>query len=219
MRRRWSGGWVWEILAILAFFVAGWLTLRALALVPAATGVRPAPTVPVVVAKGAVAAFTPLAAPELAVRHFPPALVPAGAVADPATVVGRVSTVPLAPGQPVLAEDLLDPGQAPLPTVLLSAGERAVTVALGPAQDAGGWLRPGETVALYDVTAKGAAEITGAARVLSINGALTTTTATPPGQAALVTFAVPKATVAPVLEAAQAGALTVVLTPATGPVR
>lgn len=192
------------------------LTARALSLQRLLPVDKPSATVPVVVAQEAIPAYTKLAASMLAVRSYPPSLRPQGSLSTISAAVGRWVTVPLQPGEPVLSADLLAASTTPIPAALLQPGEVAVSVQLSAVQAAGGWVHPGQAVALYQVTAKGAQVLVNPARVLTVNGSLANTVSTPLSGTALLTLAVPNAQAGAVLAAAASGGLQIVLVPPPG---
>lgn len=67
-------------------------------------------TVPVVTAAEPLAAGTVVSAGQLAVAAYPHALVPEGAVAEPAELVGRTLAGPAGPGQPLTTTAVVGPG-------------------------------------------------------------------------------------------------------------
>jgi pilus assembly protein CpaB len=91
------------------------------------------PTVPVVVARTAVAAGTPLTARHLAIRHVPARYAPAVAYASPSSLVGTRAAVALSAGEdvsPSAVDDGTTSSGAPV-----RPGERvADLIAHGPAQ-------------------------------------------------------------------------------------
>lgn len=88
---------------------AGLLGL-ALALVVLRLAPPQARTEPVVTAARALAAGTVVSAEQLAVAAYPHALVPEGAAADPAELVGRTLAGAAAPGQPLTEAAVVGPG-------------------------------------------------------------------------------------------------------------
>lgn len=100
---------------------------------------------PVVVAAADLASGSVPAAADLVVRPFPPDLVPAGALADPAAGAGRVLVGAVRAGEPLTDARLT--GAGPLP-----GGGAAVPVRLAD-PDVAALLRPGSRV---DVVTSGA---------------------------------------------------------------
>jgi pilus assembly protein CpaB len=91
------------------------------------------PTVPVVVARTAIAAGTPLDARRLAVRHVPARFAPAVAYPSPAALAGTRAAVAVGAGEDISPASVDDGSAAPGAPV--RAGERvADLVARGPAQ-------------------------------------------------------------------------------------
>ncbi|HEX7298174.1 MAG TPA: SAF domain-containing protein, partial [Solirubrobacteraceae bacterium] len=87
------------------------------------------PTVPVVVVRVPLAAGQRIARAALALRHVPARYVPAGAVGDPALVVGRRAAVAVAPGADLDPALLRVPGDQKVSAgPRLGPGERALDV-------------------------------------------------------------------------------------------
>ena len=115
---------------------------------------RPAdpPTAPVLVAAHALAAGTPLTSADVRLARFPTAVVPDGALTDPAAVVDASTAVPITAGAPLLPGLLADdevrgpPGTVvatvrfadPAVAGLLSPGMRVDVLAATPEGGAGG---------------------------------------------------------------------------------
>ncbi|WP_460703152.1 SAF domain-containing protein [Luteococcus sediminum] len=86
----------------------------ACAVLLALTVLRPAPaaTVDVLVAARALPAGSSLAAGDLRLAHYPPALVPDGALDDPGRLTGRVLASPVDAGLPLTEQSVVEAGQA-----------------------------------------------------------------------------------------------------------
>lgn len=78
------------------------------------TVLRPAPaaTVDVLVAARALPAGSSLTAGDLRLAHYPPGLVPDGALDDPARLAGRVLASPADAGLPLTEQSVVEAGQA-----------------------------------------------------------------------------------------------------------
>lgn len=103
---------------------------------------RYGPLVPMVVAGRPVERGTVLAAPDVTVRRLPAQFRTDGAFESVDDVIGRTAVVPMAPGEPVLGDDLAPAGLGPVAS-LLPAGTRAVAVPTGGASPP---LRRGDVV-------------------------------------------------------------------------
>lgn len=106
-------------------------------------------TVPVVVAKGTVPARSIIRADQLEVRSYPAALVPQGAVSDPADLVGKAARVSLQPGEQFLDSKVVDlkPGERPEAlSAVIPEGMRAMSIAVSQVVSAGGLILPGDYV-------------------------------------------------------------------------
>jgi Flp pilus assembly protein CpaB len=104
----------------------------------------------VVVAARDLDATHALVADDLALVELPPDAVPAGAIGDASTAVGRVPRAPLWRGQTLLSGALGEDAAAFHTGLRLPGGMRAVALPVGAAQAVGGALVPG---ALVDVIA------------------------------------------------------------------
>lgn len=102
--------------------------------------------VPVLVARTAVPARTPLSPDQFEVRQAPRDLA-AGAVSGPEAVRGRIAQTDVPAGAILLQSHLADPARAALP-YRIPAGRRAVTVAVNETSGAGGYPQPGDQVDL-----------------------------------------------------------------------
>ncbi|BDG60248.1 Flp pilus assembly protein CpaB [Caldinitratiruptor microaerophilus] len=102
--------------------------------------------VPVLVARTAVPARTPLTADQFEVRQAPRDLA-AGAVSGPDAIRGRIAQTDVPAGAILLQSHLADPARAALP-FRIPAGRRAVTVAVNETSGAGGYPQPGDQVDL-----------------------------------------------------------------------
>ncbi len=114
----------------------------------AGAGAAEAPTVPVMVIKAEIKAGHKLEPEQVARALRPAAHVPAGAVADAATAVGRVARSDLLPGEILVEGRLFPPGRTEdLPQVLpVPLGKRAVTVAVDEVVGVAGFVMPGTHV-------------------------------------------------------------------------
>ncbi|TKJ19291.1 Flp pilus assembly protein CpaB [Blastococcus sp. CCUG 61487] len=167
----------------------------------AATGPEPPP---VVVAARALDAGRALDSGDLALARYPPGTAPAGVVADPDLLLGRVLAGGVRAGEPLTDARLVGPGL----TALLPAGQVAAPVRLADLAVAG-LVRTGDTVDVL-ATATGATEaetLAEGVRVLAAGGA---------GEdpaAGLLLVAVDPGTAARLAAAATSATLTVSLPP------
>ncbi len=136
-------------------------TLLALALVAGAVaGVlyyAAVQRVSIVVAARDLDALRPLVADDLALRSLSADAVPAGALADTASAIGRLPRAPLWQGQVVLAAALRDDGVPFHSGVLTPIGLRAVALPVTAAQALGGAIAPGARVDIVAVPVLGRA--------------------------------------------------------------
>lgn len=104
-------GFLWLLAGIVVALLAGFVafqTLSRAAEAPTAT-TEAGPTVQIVVATRPVALRTAVAAEDVEVRDVPVDSAPEGAVRSTEDAVGRLTLVDLVPGEPLLAQRLLDP--------------------------------------------------------------------------------------------------------------
>jgi pilus assembly protein CpaB len=166
-------GWPRRVLIGVLLLAAMVLALRPH---PVSVAAAPAaPTTAVVVAARDLAAGTVLAAADLRSVGMPVPLTPAGAVARPSAVVGRVAAGPLRRGEPVTDARIVGPGLA---AGLGRGEETAVPVRLADA-DSAALVRAGDRVDVLgtpvapDGTPTGGGDavvIAGAVRVLAVLG-------------------------------------------------
>jgi pilus assembly protein CpaB len=180
---------------------------------------RPAPpaTTAVIVAAREVSAGATLVPADLRVVRVPLSLVPAGAVSDADTAVGRVVTAPIGPGEPMTHSRFLGPGLlAGLDEGLVGAPVRVAD------PGAAALLRPGDLVDVLAaaVTSDAYAEarvLASGVRVVTVpraesdDGGLLTETST--GEGALVLLATTRTQAADLAAAAVSARLTVTLRP------
>lgn len=122
-------------LAAICFGLAVWTALDVLTVAPRA-GVE------VVVAAHDLASGTSLAGGDLVKVRFAPDSVPATAIRDPDTAIGRTTVVPLARGIPLSTDQLLGDG------ALSGYPDRSAIGLRIPDQDAAALLHPGDRVDL-----------------------------------------------------------------------
>ncbi|GAB3299509.1 hypothetical protein GCM10027451_00950 [Geodermatophilus aquaeductus] len=166
---------------------------------PPAPATPPPPGTPVVTAAADLTAGTVLTPDLLRTVELPPAAVPAGAAADPASLEGRVLAAPLRAGEPVTDVRLLGPGL----TALLPPGQVAAPVRLADLAVAG-LAAAGDRV---DVLATAP----GAARAEVVASAALVLAALPDDGGGLLVLAVDEATAATLAAAATTATLTLSL--------
>ncbi|GAC1462212.1 MAG: hypothetical protein NVSMB8_13940 [Candidatus Limnocylindrales bacterium] len=117
-------------------------------------------TTPVVVASRELARLTALSATDVKVEQYPVTLAPAGALKDPKEVIGKVLSVALGTGEPVLATKFGSAtGAAPFTVFPVNAqppaGQaippgtpdyRAISITVADGSAAGGAIQPGDLV-------------------------------------------------------------------------
>ncbi|MGC4122014.1 MAG: Flp pilus assembly protein CpaB [Myxococcales bacterium] len=103
-------------------------------------------TVPVVVAAADLPIATSLRADLLTAVPWPKASVPAGAAADVAALKGRVTTAPIAKGEPILPSRLSSGDTAQGLAAVLPDQMRAVSVRVDDVVGVAGFIHPGDRV-------------------------------------------------------------------------
>ena len=148
--------WFWLILALVfgataTFMAMGWLQDQS-------QNMAQQPSMhmdSVVMATQDVAPTVALSEGQLAVRRWPQDTAPAGKFARLQDVVGRVTAIPLATGEPVLESKLAPKGVIPGLTALLSPDKRAMTVKVDEASGVAGFLNPDNRVDVVVTVDKG----------------------------------------------------------------
>ncbi|MDT0275747.1 Flp pilus assembly protein CpaB [Blastococcus goldschmidtiae] len=159
---------------------------------------------PVVVAARSLDAGRPLGEDDLALARYPPGTAPAGVVAEPGLLVGRVLAGPIGAGEPLTGTRLVGPGL----TTLLPQGQVAAPVRLADLAVAA-LVRTGDRVDVL-ATGPGAVEaetLASGVRVLAAGGSGEDPTA------GLLLVAVDAGTAARLAAAATSATLTVSLPP------
>lgn len=127
--------------------------------------------VPAVVAAADLVPGRAISAADVEVRAFPADAVPAGALAEPAAVVGRYVRAPIWRGQLVLAAGVVAAPAAFGSGIALPTGYRAVAIPVGAANAVGGAILPGARVDVIAVPLPGRAPA-GRATELIVRSAL-----------------------------------------------
>jgi len=139
--------WLWLMLALVfgavaTFMAMGWLKSQSQKVVQQ----KGPEMIPVVVATKDVPPTVALAGEQLMVRLWPQDTAMAGKFARLEEVVGRVTAIPLAAGEPVLENKLAPKGVIPGLTALLPPDKRAMTVKVDEASGVAGFLNPDNRV-------------------------------------------------------------------------
>ncbi len=147
--------WLWLMLALVfgamaTFMAMGWLKSQSRKVVQQKTEM-----VPVVVAVKDVPPAVALSADQVKVQPWPSESPLPGKFARPEDVEGRVTAVPLSPGEPILESKLAPKGVIPGLTALLSPDKRAMTVKVDEASGVAGFLNPDNRVDVVVTVDKG----------------------------------------------------------------
>ena len=126
------------VLGLTAALVARKALLRSRAAAAAA-----ARTVPVTVASGPIQPGQELRRENLTTAAIAAADVPAGAFTSPELIVGRVTVVPIIPGQTILEQFLAPKGAGSGLQALVPSGMRAITIDVNESSGLAGMLIPG----------------------------------------------------------------------------
>jgi pilus assembly protein CpaB len=148
--------WLWLMMALIfgamaTFMAMGWLKKQAQI-------ARPKPAqqmMQVVVAAKDVPPTVALSLDQLKVHMWPQDSSLAGKFSTPAEIVGRVTAVTLAAGEPVLESKLAPKGVIPGLTALLPLDKRAMTVKVDEASGVAGFLNPDNRVDVVVTVDKG----------------------------------------------------------------
>lgn len=103
-------------------------------------------TVPVVCAAADVEPTLEIQETMVEIRQVPKALAPELAFADKKEVVGRVTTLMIGKGMPIIPSVLAPPGTPPGMSTKIPEGYRAVAVQIDESAGVAGWLKPGSRV-------------------------------------------------------------------------
>ncbi len=104
-------------------------------------------TVPILVAKETIPAWTPLSAQHVKLEPWPKDRVPEGAVSQIEAVEGRRTKTPIYPGEPLLEKKIFDKNANEHgPTVMIPKGLRVVTVKVDQVSSGSGLILPGDRV-------------------------------------------------------------------------
>lgn len=154
MKMKWSFVLL-AVLGITAALCAALLTASIRAK-PITAALRDVPeTVPVLVARVDAPARTMLTADVVEVKEMARTDAPAGALSDPAQAIGKVTAVPLLPGQAVTRDVFPQDGKGLQLAGILPSGKRAVSVSLSDYSGLEGLLYPGcvvDVLAAFDIT-------------------------------------------------------------------
>jgi Flp pilus assembly protein CpaB len=113
-------------------------------------------SVPVLVAEHYLSAFQTIKPEDVHVRNYPKDFVPAGALhskAELITEAGQMafsSLLAIPQGEPLTRTVLAEAKKNQGLSLLLTSGNVAVSISVDKCRSAGGWVQPGDTVALYE---------------------------------------------------------------------
>ena len=136
--------------ATATFTALGWLKNQ-----PAQQAQEPIKMGPVVVAAKEIGAATSLTTDQLVVRRWPLENRPQGSYPKIEDLVGRVVSLPMAAGEPILEAKLAPQGMLPGLTALLAPEKRAMTVKVDEAAGVAGFLSPENRVDVLVTVDKG----------------------------------------------------------------
>ena len=104
-------------------------------------------TIPILVAKDTIPAWTPLSAQIVKLEPWPKDRLPEGALTQIESVEGRRTKTPIYPGEPILEKKLFDKSANEHgPTVMIPKGMRVVTVKVDQVSGGSGLILPGDRV-------------------------------------------------------------------------
>lgn len=131
------------LIPTLVGLAATWLVYRYVAPEQARASVE---TVQVVVAQASVPPRTVLGRNVIALRPFPKAYLPKGAMTSLDGAVGKVTVAPLATGEVVLASHLASAESKVALAYHVPAGKRAITIPVNEVTGVAGFIQPGDHV-------------------------------------------------------------------------
>jgi len=140
--------WLWLLMALVfgataTFMALGWMKSQSQRQVEQAAKV---PTSPVVVATKDIEAANPLRAEHLSIVQWPQATCPKGSFGRVDQLTGRVATLPMNAGEPVLEPKLAPQGTPAGMVALVPADKRAMTVKVDEASGVAGFIIPNNRV-------------------------------------------------------------------------
>jgi len=115
----------------------------------------------VVVAHRYIPAFTQINPSEVAVRNYPKGFVPPGALHAVSELTREnglpvyVSAVAIPEGQPITRSLVNDLGKSHGMASILAPGKVAVSFSVAPVRGVGGWIQPGDTIAIFGTRQEG----------------------------------------------------------------
>ncbi len=135
------------------------------------------PTVQVLVASQAIAAYEPVTPSMFTPKTYPASAVPPGAYSSPQSLSGAWSTEAVSPGMPIVPSEVFFPKAANVLAARISPGDMAVDIPLSSTNAIDGLIMPGDNVALFiTITPKsGPKEIEdfmNHVKVLAVNGSM-----------------------------------------------
>ncbi len=148
--------WMWLVLSLVlgtmaTFMATNWLKGQSQKQVKAPQDLLTS----VVVAAKEIGSAVALGGDQLVVRHWPKESVPVGSFATVEDVMGRVTSYPFGPGEPILEVKLAPKGLPPGLTALVPTDKRAMTVRVDEASGVAGFLSPDNRVDVVVALDKG----------------------------------------------------------------
>lgn len=140
--------WLWLLMALVfgataTFMALGWMKTQSKRQVEQASKV---PTAPVVVAAKDIDAAYALRGEQLSVVQWPQTSCPKGGFGSVEEVVGRVATLPMSAGEPILEPKLAPQGTPAGMVALVPPDKRAMTVKVDEASGVAGFIIPNNRV-------------------------------------------------------------------------
>ena len=209
----------WLIVSLIALGAAVYLSARYVGTVLNAAPVQsvqaPQEAV-IVVAAAPIGPYSVISSQDLRTETVLKADVPPGALANPASVVGRWTTTAIPAGVPVVSSSVFKPASANVLASRIHPGDMAIDLPLGANDVVDGMVQPGDTVSLFTtITERSGQQATedflNQVRVLAVNGSMSASQTPTVGQGLTLILALPPKQVSKLLFMEQKGAVTAVL--------
>lgn len=172
--------------------------------------------VPVVVARTAIPAMTPVTAADVTVESWPTANVPPGSFGAVTQLTGMWTLETIEPGVPLMASEVFMPKTANILAARIAPGDMATDLPLSAPNAVDGLIEPGDTVSLFTTITESNGKVVtedfmNQIKVLAVNGSMVPSTTPTPGQGETLILALPPEQIAALLFAEQKGSITAVL--------
>ncbi len=208
----------WLLVSLIALGFAAYFSLQYVHKLQQVHGAKASviPMSTVVVARSVIQAMTPITANELTTESLPAASIPLGAYTTPTALAGAWSAEVVSPGIPVVASETFIPKSANIIAARIARGDMATDVPLGASNAVDGLIQPGDSVSLFTTITQSSGksvveDFLNRVPVLAVNGVLTPSTTSTPGQGETLILALNPAQIATLIYVQEKGTVTAVL--------